>query len=188
MKTSSIKRASLNLFLGMTGILLATGLCRASSTDDNTAGMREFAACATVNTYFSQDTPPSRGVVVQPGTTTGVLLASAGPSSDVHLRIVSGPLRGSIVEGSFSGDKSVFVDINNIRTPYGSDVWMPICKCSDSDGEVDIPRVQVVRDEWQTVRNGGSLGAGTVIHLRILAPVQFDTPSQIPGTMLVARR
>jgi hypothetical protein len=188
MKTSAAIVSKIS-FVYVAGIFLADNLSQATATrQDDYAKYREFAASAAVDAYYSQETPPSRGVVVQPGTVTGVLVKPANPSSDVLLRITSGPLKGSLVTGSYSENKMVFININSIRTPYGTDVWMPICKCSDIDGEVDVPRVQVDRGEWGVVEHGGTLDAGAMIHLRILNQVQFDAPLDKSPTQFLARK
>jgi hypothetical protein len=188
MKTSAALASKIS-FVYLAGIFLADNLSQATASgQDGYAKYREFAANAVVNTYYFQETPPCRGVVVQPGTVTGVLLKPANPWGDVLLRIISGPLKGSIVQGSYSENKMVFININNIRTPYGTDVWMPICKCSDIDGEVDVPRVQVDRGEWVVVKNGGTLDAGAVVHIRILDQVQFDAPLDKSSIQLVAHK
>jgi len=182
--------ASRQLFLCVASFLLACNLSQASvpvpSREDD-AKLRE-AMASLAGPSYSVAAPPTRGVVVSPGIATCVLLQSANPSSDVLLRITSGPLRGSIVNGSYSDNKMVFINIENIKTPYGTDVWMPITKGADCEGVVDIPRVQVDRSEWTVVKNGGTLSAGTTVHLRILDDVQFDAPSEMPTVLRLAQK
>jgi len=170
-------------------ILLAGSVCQASApipVQEDYVKLHETLASLAGPAHPVADPPPG-GVHVPPGIATSVLLKPANPSSDVLLRITSGPLKGSIVKGSYSDDKMIFIDIENIRTSYGTDVWMPITNGADSQGVLDMPRVQVDRGEWTVVKNGGTLAAGTRVHIRILDQVQFDTSSD-RSSFQVARK
>jgi hypothetical protein len=189
MKTSSIATSKITA-LCLTGFLLTSPLCKAFSPapgGDNYASLRA-ALSEMAGPSFTVPTPPAGGVVVAPGIASSVLLKPANSSSDVLLRVTSGPLRGSIVTGEYSDNKMVFIKIQNIKTPYGTDVWMPVTRGCGMNGVVEMPRVQVDRSEWTAVKGGGTLSAGTVVHLRILNQVQFDAPSGASTTLRLADR
>jgi hypothetical protein len=174
------------VLLGLCGVLLAPGMVKAHPHNvqvQDTAGFREFVAAHAVKCPAAA-VAPSGTVRVPEGTVSSVLLQSTGRDGDVLLRITSGALRGSLVKASFCDNQWVFIKVEDIRTASGGKVWMPMCKCVDADGEVDVPRVQVDRSEWNQVRRGGIAEAGETFHLRVLAPLAIENETGLGDRVL----